>query len=316
MNIRAANGETDVLDILRICNLCEPAFPVSEGQVRGWFRPAEPGRTAFRLVAERNGAAVGFACVIHAAEAPAGLFFAWVGVDPAFRCQGIGSALWNASLALLTAQNASLLTSEVVDNDPVGLAFAERRGFAIDRHKFHSTLHLTTFDETPYLPAIAALEAQGIHFCTLADFPQNQEAHDKFCDLNEAVVRDIPGEYWDFNAYPAFFDDHIWNAPWFFPQNQLLAVDGDAWVGFAGLSMNPEKHSAYNATTGVIREYRGRKIALALKVLAARCAREQGAREISTDNDSLNAPMLAINRKLGYQPEPGKYTMMRKMALR
>ena len=30
---------------------------------------------------------------------------------------------------------------------------------------------------------------------------------------------------------------------------------------------------------------------------------------IAIDNDAQNAPMLAINRKLGYQPQPGKYLL-------
>ena len=48
--------------------------------------------------------------------------------------------------------------------------------------------------------------------------------------------------------------------------------------------------------------------------LAIRRAREYGAQAISTDNDSQNAPMLAINRMLGYQPEPGYYDLVREWA--
>lgn len=315
MNIRVANGETDIQSILRICNLCEPQFPTAEGQVRGWFGPAEPGSTVLRLVAEVSGCVVGYACAIHTSYAPEGYFFIWTGVDPAVRCQGVGSALWGAALAFAKAHGATVITSEVLDNDPVGLAFAERRGFSIDQHRFHSALDLTTFDEGPYLPGIAALEAQGIRFCTLADLidpsePVSQQIHDKFCELNLAVVSDIPGEYWDLSGYTEFFDQHIWTAPWFQTEGQMLAVDGEKWVGFAGVSINAEKLSAYNATTGVIREYRGRKIAQALKVMAAHYARSKGAREISTDNNSLNAPMLAINWKMGYQPSIGHYSLI------
>ena len=57
--------------------------------------------------------------------------------------------------------------------------------------------------------------------------------------------------------------------------------------------------------TGVFKEYRGRKIALALKLLATRYARLLGATFIRTNNDSQNAPILAINKKMGYTPEPG-----------
>ncbi|HKV82923.1 MAG TPA: hypothetical protein VJN88_00100, partial [Ktedonobacterales bacterium] len=57
---------------------------------------------------------------------------------------------------------------------------------------------------------------------------------------------------------------------------------------------------------------RGRGIATALKVLAIRAARARDAAMIRTNNDSQNAPMLAINRALGYQPEPGYYRMLRR----
>lgn len=63
--------------------------------------------------------------------------------------------------------------------------------------------------------------------------------------------------------------------------------------------------------TGVDPAWHGKGIALALKVLAIDCARRYGADYISTNNDSENAPMLAINRTLGYQPQPGFYRMLR-----
>jgi hypothetical protein len=33
------------------------------------------------------------------------------------------------------------------------------------------------------------------------------------------------------------------------------------------------------------------------------------ARELTTSNDSLNPPMLAVNRKLGYTPQNGQYKL-------
>lgn len=51
----------------------------------------------------------------------------------------------------------------------------------------------------------------------------------------------------------------------------------------------------------------------ALKLLAIRYAQEKGASCIVTDNDSQNAPMLAINRKLGYVPRPGIFRLIRQL---
>ena len=69
----------------------------------------------------------------------------------------------------------------------------------------------------------------------------------------------------------------------------------------------------FNAFNGVRREYRGRGIALALKLLAIDFCRRSGAARIRTNNDSENAPMLAINRRLGYVPEPGWYVLRREV---
>jgi RimJ/RimL family protein N-acetyltransferase len=103
----------------------------------------------------------------------------------------------------------------------------------------------------------------------------------------------------------------ICGAFWYRPEGIFLAADGAAWVGLAIVGTFPETNSMYNMITGVDAAYRGRGIAQALKVLSIRYAQQAGATYIRTNNDSQNAPMLAINRKLGYQPQPGVYSMVR-----
>jgi len=314
--LRAARMDTDVPGIARICTLCEPGHPVSEEHARTWLRPQPPRGMHLPLVSvDADDAVTGYACVIHAAEAPAQHFYVWVGVDPTRRRQGIGTALWQACLGRLRGLGARRVTSNLLDSDPVGLAFAERRGFRIDRQVFHSSLDLEPFDEKPFLPIIAGLERQGIRFGSLADYPASDESLRKFYDLNLAVLLDVPGEEWELSNYAQFFEDHILKAPWFRREGHLLAVDGEAWVGMALVSLNPKAQSAYNVTTGVVRAYRRRKIALALKVLAVRYARRHGARHIGTDNDSLNAPMLVVNQRLGYRAETGQYMLAMDLGL-
>ncbi len=63
--------------------------------------------------------------------------------------------------------------------------------------------------------------------------------------------------------------------------------------------------------TGVIREYRGRGIATALKLKISEYALKNGYSTIKTRNDSTNAPMLAVNTKLGFQRKVG-WIMMEK----
>ena len=312
MNIRTANVDTDLPDIVRIINPYE-FQPLTIDQVRSLFEYNPPGRIQLRLVATGDkGTVRGYSGLVHEATAATGSFVIWVVVDPDYRRQGIGSALWNLTLDHLKDYGATRLVGDVFDNDPVGLAYAKRRAFNIERHAFYSSLDLTGFDETPYLPGIAALETAGIHFCSLADFPDTAETRHKLYDLNVGSELDIPGA----NGVPRSYQDFensVINAPWFCPDGQLLAVDGDTWVGLAAVSLAGETHTAHNAFTGVARNYRGRMIAQALKIMAVRYAIQHGAGKIGTDNDSLNEPILAINRRMGYRPNPGKYILVRKL---
>jgi hypothetical protein len=48
--------------------------------------------------------------------------------------------------------------------------------------------------------------------------------------------------------------------------------------------------------------------------LTIRYAKARGADAIVTNNDSQNAPMLAINRRLSYVPRPGIYRLVKQIA--
>jgi GNAT superfamily N-acetyltransferase len=60
--------------------------------------------------------------------------------------------------------------------------------------------------------------------------------------------------------------------------------------------------AAENDFTGVAPDYRGRGIATALKRQAIAWAQGNGVRWFYTSSEVGNAPMIAINRRLGYQP--------------
>ena len=297
-SVRAARIKTDLPEIVRIMNPYEDQ-PVTTGEVRTKFQYNPPGRLQCRLVSvDEKDAVTGYAGCVHEVEAPVGEFIAWAIVDTDMRGMGIGTALWDALLKELKALEATRLTCDVFDDDPQSLAFAMRRGFTIDQHIFNFELDLRTFDETPFLADIAALESQGIRFCALADFPDTQETRRKLYDLNQHPL--------NFQG----FEERVIKAPWFNRKGQLLAVDGDQWVGMAPVSVFPELRLAYNLHTGVLPAYQRRKIATSLKVLAARYAHQNGADRIITDNNLRNAPILAINRKMGYKRQRGKYTLV------
>jgi GNAT superfamily N-acetyltransferase len=309
MKIRPARLESDLPALLRITSPYETT-PLTEEKVREFFTYNPPGRIQVRLVAvDEDDRAVAYGGGVHEATAPEGHFIVWVIVDPPHRHQGVGAALWEALLQTLQAQGGTRLEVKVLEAEPDSVAFAERRGFRLDRHMFHSFLDLAAFDESPYLDGIRQLEAAGIRFCSLEDFPDTPENRRKLYDLNYQYPPEI------LSVIPAFefFDQFICQADWFCRAGQLLAVDGETWAGLAAVSLQPQTGKAYNENTVVHPDYRGRKIARALKVLAARYARRNGAARLETDNNTINAPILAINRRMGYQPLPGKFWLVRQL---
>ena len=67
----------------------------------------------------------------------------------------------------------------------------------------------------------------------------------------------------------------------------------------------------HTGLTGARREHRRRGLALALKLAALGVARERGTASVWTGNATTNAPMLALNTRLGFRPRTAWIEMQR-----
>ncbi len=212
-----------------------------------------------------------------------------------------------------TALGATTLVTEVWDDHPDALQFAERRGFAIERHTFQSVLNLDGVDPDRLLEAetLKLLENGGVRFLTLADEP-GEESERKLYELYKETLSDIPGYM---GEVPDIQEWRKWYLmpEGYAPERVIIAADGDDYVGVTNVLHNRQTNGMYHEYTGVKRSYRGRKIAQGLKIKAVLLAKERNAAYIRTDNDSMNAPILRINRNLGYKPLRGTYRMAAKL---
>jgi GNAT superfamily N-acetyltransferase len=285
--------------------------PVTVEQMRERLRARVPDRIVARLGAVNgSGELVVYGHAIRDGWMPPGLFWLHIVVDPAARRQGAGSQLYRALLDFVRSHGATTLRGEVRDNMPDDRRFAKRCGWRVERHIFESTLDLASFDERPFTVALDRALAAGIRFFSLADTGDTSETQRRLYELDRVVARDIPGgseaALWPFET----FLQSICEVPSYLPDGVIIAADSEAWIGECSVQHNATTNSMYNGSTGVLPAYRGRGIAQALKLLVIRVARRYDAASIRTNNDSENAPMLAINRKLGYTPEPGYYRMI------
>jgi GNAT superfamily N-acetyltransferase len=230
-----------------------------------------------------------------------GMVVGQVQVLPGWRRQGIGDAVWEWMRRRALERGMTRFGSNVDEDQPDGRRFAERHGFTVDDVVRSVSLDLSTVaDEDVPVP-------EGIEIVSYADRPDTLRgmwhvdtvaSH----DVPQAMAAvDLPYERW----YDAFVD-----RPGFLPGGVLAALDGDQVVGFAALALDTAKPSrAWHNMTAVLPSHRGRGIALALKRLQIQWARRNGIEELQTGNHDGNAPMRAINAKLGYQPLPGELHM-------
>ena len=284
--------------------------PISVENVRDWWAPHKGEKRVHTLVLDEQGGLIGSLQLDRETWMRPRHWFVKVIVSPARQRQGLGAQLYARALAAARQRHARALESSMRDDDPAALSFAEKRGFEIEHHSFGSCLRLTDFDEDRF--ATLMERQRGLRFFSLAEAGLTEANKHKLYELNRASGLDNPGSAGVFPDF-ATFSQNVFEAGWFRADTQLLAADGEQWVGLSAISLDEEKRQAYNAFTGVLAAYRGRGLAQALKLQTILKAKRAGMLVIRTDNDSDNAAMLTINHKLGYQPETGRYTLLCKL---
>lgn len=258
---------------------------------------------------DSQGTVVGYGTSTRAGWTGEGELFHTLVVAPQWQSKGIGNSILDCLEEYAKTIGADYLTHSVRETDDRALAFAKKRGYEIERASFESKLELP-FVKRELFRVIESVQDTGIRFFTFAD-DNREESERKLYELYAQTHPDIPG-------FSGKYKNFEWWRKWtieiadFRPETMLIAADGERYVGLVHLIWNKETQSMYHEYTCMDREYRGRRIALALKLLAVQLAERFGARYLRTHNDSKNGPMLHINRDiLGFEAEPGFYKMVK-----
>lgn len=309
MNIRTAN-QADFPAIVRLLNQVE-AEPTNLEEMLEDENRLVAGKIRRRLVTEASGQTVGYALAVHYPSRGAGNFHLHVVVDAGFRRQGNGDLLYQAALDFARQHRAHTLTAEVQERYPEALGFAQRRGFQVKLQEVGATLELAHYRA----PAPVGLPPH-IHITTYAAQGDSLENRRRLYEINRIATVEDPGTtggFPDFETWQRLIPE----AGDFQPQGQFIAVDtrsaGQPYVGLSGVAYVAESNQTQTLLTGVHRDYRGQRIAQALKHAVIGFALGKGAAQLVTRVDTRNHPMLAINRKLGFVIEPGFYWLERRL---
>ncbi len=231
-------------------------------------------------------------------------FGIWFAVHPQWRRRGIGSLLYEKVVADLQSHGATQLRSWTQETQSDTIGWLRRRGYGELHRTWESRLDARGFGMGAFRgywdsPA-------GIEIVTLAEELARdpeclKELYEMHCELAPDEPRVDPFTRVPFETWREW----VINSPRSLPDAFFIAKAGDRYVGQSDLRRSEQLSDVlYTGFTGVRREYRGRGIAMALKLRAIDYAKRHGHREIRTWNSTLNAPMLGINVRLGFVKQP------------
>ena len=290
-------GERDLARWVAVTKAATNEADTVEGYL-DWKRQAR--ETAW-LLASDDTADVGAAIGIGGWHSPEGVARGSVAVAPAFRRTGVGSALLDALSVWARDLGYVDLMGSVKETDDVSLAWTRRRGFVEIGRNSILALDLTRATR----PTVRAPD--GIEVVAWAERPE--AAPGMYAVAREAYP-DVPGEA---DAEIAPFEEWLamdMQGAGDRPEATFVALAGDEVVAYAKLSLSLARPTvAMHDMTGVLRAWRGRGIARALKAAEIAWAMENGYERLETQNEERNEPIRRLNERYGYVVEPGSVTV-------
>jgi mycothiol synthase len=292
---------TDIWNAARSCD------PRTEGAIRFADKHRDARCKHRRWVAEDRGVVVAWAEYLqHPEDYHPRKYAVNILVLPEFQKQGIGTALYEYVVAALETFDPIGIYCWVQEDILRSVRFLVDRGYTESMREWESHLDLTTFNPVTYDENVANVLAAGVEIKSLSEIEGDKDYVPQLIELEYAIERDVPGSDEPLKQTEEHFSAARLHSPVLLPEAYVVAVADGEYVGMTNLwQHDPNDPDTFVETglTGVRREYRRRGIALAMKVQALRWAKENGYKEVRTENE-VNNPMFTINERLGFVKDP------------
>jgi GNAT superfamily N-acetyltransferase len=233
-----------------------------------------------------------------------------IAVDPRFRRQGVATRLLDEVKARAQADGRTVLTgmvtAEAATGTSSGTAFAAARGFVQKHTELHQVIELPMDDA-----AVDVLDRKVPGY-ELVQWREHtpEEWLTEFADAYTVMSRDVPHgdrevelQVWTPERLAAREAQRVAQGRF---NHTTAAVDKDgrlaAYTQMGGNRAVPERLFQYD--TFVRPEHRGRGLGIAVKIpnLRSLQAELDHPAVLHTWNAPENAPMIAVNAKLGFRP--------------
>ncbi len=228
-------------------------------------------------------------------------------VDPNHQNRGVGHFVYENLMRQLTILRAVEAWAFSREDMPLSQAFLTKRGFEERGRSWESRLNPAAVDMSQFSHYSEKASRAGIEITSLArELELDPDCHKKLYELNQTLMADVPTpEPYTPVSYEQWLSFDM-KHPGLLPEAYAIAKDRARYVGLSTVRrLDKEPRGLLQELTGVRREYRGKGIAFAMKLKVIEYAQKNGFERIKTEIETNNAPMLAINTKLGFKRQVG-----------
>lgn len=301
LTINQVVDDRDYEDALRVRNIDNDFNPMTLEESRNWDAINPPSLVFERYLGRDDRGHAISRGVIREERMPEGkLFFLDISL-----ANPESAADWKPMFELVERRAIELggttLGAMIRDTRPTICESLEGAGFHDAQRNPLSALDLTTFDSTPFEPAIERARKEGLELMSLQQYADRfGEWKRPYYEVTLEVFKDVPQPVpfveWPYEEFELWMDSPAWKS-----DCRFVAVDGQKIVAVS--EYDPRKADpklAQTFLTGTLRPFRRKGLATALKTMALLSARARGVERIFTDNEENN-PMFQLNVALGFR---------------
>jgi GNAT superfamily N-acetyltransferase len=301
--------EADYEALAAVNNAAQPEYPRTPHEISEWDAKRDTKFLFARFVAvDRDGRVVGAAqydqspWMYHPCK-----FNVGADVTPEWQGRGVGRALYDRLLAELEPFEPITLYTMAREDAARAMRFYQDRGFEEKMRAYESRLDVAAFDPAPFAEARRRPEAEGIVIRSLAELrAADSDADRKVWALENTTAADVPGPE-PFTPPPfETYERMVLRSENIVPEAFLIAIHEPTgeYVGSSNVWRRQADRDLNTGLTAVKREWRGKGIALAMKLRVVDWAKANGIVHIRTENEVNNRAMLSINERLGFAKVP------------
>jgi GNAT superfamily N-acetyltransferase len=217
-------------------------------------------------------------------------------VDSRYQGKGIGSYADEFILKEIRKENVKSVVTHVLNSHINSINFLIKRGFYEIYSYYELELDLEKISIENLHNQCKTFE--NIEVISLKEEKELDKL--KLYELIKTIYHDMPSPLlYDFPDFKEW-QESFFNNPYAIFDSFFIAKKGNEYIGFS--SLNKENDEIANqGITGVIKDYRDKGIAKALKLKVIEHAKQKGFKIIRTWNGCSNYKILTLNRKLGFE---------------